>query len=508
LEFVSKLEETLPAEELLFEPTLGFGPYKPFLEHAIAHPAKANTLLLRFLIENFTREGEVVLDPMAGSGSTGVVAALLGRNAIQVELEKKFFDWMEKAREKVEKHITLTPKGWIKNICGDSRHLSKLLSKVDIVLTSPPYADAKKGGEADEEAMAERWDRAFKEKGEKWNSWGKTSKTPGRKRSFKALGSGYSTSKENIGNLPLGSIDCCLTSPPYAGTGESRKEFWERLAKDPSSKRYGRKKHPTTCEHYGESEENIGNLLNKSIDAIITSPPYTNSAAENPNVTELQKKGWVKGGDLNKFLPQNLSSENIGNLPLGNVDTIITSPPYEGSLEGTSRHTKGGIASRDPALAQADTHATVLSKATKQGVPVGYSPNKDNIGNLKSKDEEYEALVKGFMSRNGKPTYLSEMFKVYANCYKVLKPGGRAIIIVKPFIRNKKVIDLPYHTWLLMAKAGFRLEKLYKLRLKNQSFWRILMYKKHPELPKIAHEWILVCRKPFNHGGGRNGASA
>jgi len=34
VEFRSKLEDLMPAEELIFEPTLGFGPYKRFLEHA------------------------------------------------------------------------------------------------------------------------------------------------------------------------------------------------------------------------------------------------------------------------------------------------------------------------------------------------------------------------------------------------------------------------------------------------------------------------------------------
>jgi DNA modification methylase len=175
----------------------------------------------------------------------------------------------------------------------------------------------------------------------------------------------------------------------------------------------------------------------------------------------------------------------------GSIDTVITSPPYEGSLEGTTRHTRGGIASRDPALAQTGSYATVMSF----GVPVGYSPSNDNIGNLKSSDEEYEALANGLM-KNGRPTYLSEMLKVYGEMFKVLKPGGLAIIVVKPFVRNKKVVDLPYHTWILMAKVGFRLARLYKLRLFRLSFWRILQYKKHPDVPIIAHEYALVCQKP------------
>ena len=79
--------------------------------------------------------------------------------------------------------------------------------------------------------------------------------------------------------------------------------------------------------------------------------------------------------------------------------------------------------------------------------------------------------------------------------YKVLKNGGLAIIVVKPFIRNKKVIDLPYHTWLLLQKVGFKLTKIYKLRLKQKSFWRILYERKFPEVPKIRHEYVIIVKK-------------
>jgi hypothetical protein len=87
------------------------------------------------------------------------------------------------------------------------------------------------------------------------------------------------------------------------------------------------------------------------------------------------------------------------------------------------------------------------------------------------------------------------MFKIYKEMWKVLKENGLAIVAIKPFIRNKKIIDLPYYTYLLMNKAGFVLEKLYKLKLKNMSFWRILYHKKFPNIPKIMHEYILVMRK-------------
>jgi hypothetical protein len=90
------------------------------------------------------------------------------------------------------------------------------------------------------------------------------------------------------------------------------------------------------------------------------------------------------------------------------------------------------------------------------------------------------------------------MLKVYHEMYKVLKPGGLTIVVVKPYIRNKKIIDLSYYTYLLMERVGFTFEKLYKLRLRTMSFWRILYYKKYPDIPKIAHEYVIVMKKKPN----------
>jgi hypothetical protein len=233
----------------------------------------------------------------------------------------------------------------------------------------------KKGGAVDAMEMAERWDRIAKERS--WNTWSNTWKTRGRLIALEALGSGYSDSEDNVGNLDLGNIDAIITSPPY-----------EEIM---SEKRYN-----------------------------------------TPNT--------------------------------GRAEKIID----------------------------------------EKRLGIYYPSSIDNIGNLKSSNDEYKMLENSRedldslykkLTKNGKPTYLSEMLLVYGGMYKVLKKDGYAIVVIKPFQRRFKIVDLPYYTWLLMEKVGFRLEKLYKFRLPTQSFWRILMAKKHPELPRIAHEYIIVARK-------------
>lgn len=55
------------------------------------HPTQKPINVLKRLIELFTDEGDVVIDPCAGSGSTLRAAAELGRNAYGFEIDRRFY---------------------------------------------------------------------------------------------------------------------------------------------------------------------------------------------------------------------------------------------------------------------------------------------------------------------------------------------------------------------------------------------------------------------------------
>lgn len=55
------------------------------------HPTQKSVKLLRQLIEIFTDPGEVVIDPVAGSGSTILAALECGRSAFGFEIKKGFY---------------------------------------------------------------------------------------------------------------------------------------------------------------------------------------------------------------------------------------------------------------------------------------------------------------------------------------------------------------------------------------------------------------------------------
>jgi DNA modification methylase len=56
----------------------------------VRHPHEKPVALLRELIESSTRQGDTVLDPFAGSASTGVAAVLSGRKAVLVESDPRW----------------------------------------------------------------------------------------------------------------------------------------------------------------------------------------------------------------------------------------------------------------------------------------------------------------------------------------------------------------------------------------------------------------------------------
>jgi DNA modification methylase len=47
---------------------------------------------MSYIITLFTREGDWVIDPFLGSGTTGLASKLLNRNFIGVEREEEYFD--------------------------------------------------------------------------------------------------------------------------------------------------------------------------------------------------------------------------------------------------------------------------------------------------------------------------------------------------------------------------------------------------------------------------------
>lgn len=67
------------------------------------HPCPKPERVMRYLVQRFTREGDTVLDPFCGSGSTGVACRQLGRNFIGIEQDATY---AEIARRRIAAALT------------------------------------------------------------------------------------------------------------------------------------------------------------------------------------------------------------------------------------------------------------------------------------------------------------------------------------------------------------------------------------------------------------------
>lgn len=71
------------------------------------HKAIMKLEVAEWFIENFTKEGESVLDPMMGTGTTGVACIKSGREFTGIEVQKEYFDYAKERLEKVKSQLSI-----------------------------------------------------------------------------------------------------------------------------------------------------------------------------------------------------------------------------------------------------------------------------------------------------------------------------------------------------------------------------------------------------------------
>lgn len=103
------------------------------------HPATFPLSLAKKVINLFTHEGELILDPFVGSGTTLLAAQDLNRNAIGFDLQEKYIDL---CAERLMNNNVFNKAQQIA-IQDDALHVSNYLelNSVSLIWTSPPYAN-------------------------------------------------------------------------------------------------------------------------------------------------------------------------------------------------------------------------------------------------------------------------------------------------------------------------------------------------------------------------------
>jgi modification methylase len=175
--------------------------------------------------------------------------------------------------------------------------------------------------------------------------------------------------------------------------------------------------------------------------------------------------GEVRLGDA-RMLPQVL-----GDLA-GMVDLVATSPPYACDV--------GMI----------DKRAWLAGRSLCRRDTLNYSTERANLGHARG------------------DRYLSELARVYAGCFEVLRPGGLLVVVTKNLRRRGRVLDLATITVQLATRAGFQyLQHVVALlasvrdgRLHARpSFWQLTQTRKARARSEpahlVVHEDVLVLRR-------------
>lgn len=71
------------------------------------HPSQKPNKLMYDLLSRFTKENDTIFDPFMGSGSTGVLCAMMNRNFIGVEIDKHYFNIASERIASAEKNARI-----------------------------------------------------------------------------------------------------------------------------------------------------------------------------------------------------------------------------------------------------------------------------------------------------------------------------------------------------------------------------------------------------------------
>jgi DNA modification methylase len=138
----NKLNDLDPKTWLKFQKSWFIHNPPPRKKDVLRHPAKFPETMAQEFIEFFTKRGETVLDPMAGTGSTLVAALRCGRNSYGIELNPRYAQIAAQVVSEEKEGLSTSADLVAQMIQGDAQKAVEYnIPCIDYVFTSPPYWD-------------------------------------------------------------------------------------------------------------------------------------------------------------------------------------------------------------------------------------------------------------------------------------------------------------------------------------------------------------------------------
>lgn len=142
----NRLNDLTPQQWIKFQKSWFVHNPPPRKPQALTHPAKFPETLVQEFIEFFTKAGQWVLDPLAGTGSTLIAALRARRNSLGVELNPRYVEIACQLLEEERAHLEeKADRPEAVMLQGDALEILKSgrlgTRPIDYVITSPPYWD-------------------------------------------------------------------------------------------------------------------------------------------------------------------------------------------------------------------------------------------------------------------------------------------------------------------------------------------------------------------------------
>ena len=204
---------------------------------------------------------------------------------------------------------------------------------------------------------------------------------------------------------------------------------------------------------------------------------------------ELHRRTWeTLGAPMPVYLcgDSRWFAKIVGEVPTGSLDGVCTSPPYaETTVTGESNFKS--------------------AKRLRDSRGSAYGQTEGQIGRLRA--GELDGAV-----TSPPEDYWMAMSRVYAQLLLALKPGGVAALVLKSFVKNKQIVDLPAQTCQLLTHLGFDVFEMTRAMLvketventlfdgpvkklsEKKSFFRRMAEKKGS--PRIDYEVVIWARRP------------
>jgi hypothetical protein len=228
-----------------------------------------------------------------------------------------------------------------------------------------------------------------------------------------------------------------VSSPPYAQALGARDHEGDQGKYYLRQKKYNDlhpefKRPDPSSMTYSNTPGNLANMKEGNIDLVVSSPPYVGSM-------ESDKGGidWEKAGRMDRTKPSekrhSVMSNNdptsygqspgqLGSMKEGSFDMCVSSPPYDEGLGHGMRKIR----------------------------PIDVKKRIHMAGGVLSYGESDGQLA-------GASTFWQASKEIVQGCYDLLKPGGHAIWVCKDYVKAKKRVPFSDRWLSLCESVGFTL---------------------------------------------------